>query len=207
MTRPCSVCGTPRVVSKGSRPEVVCHECRRARGLVPPSRTREAQREAQRRRRARLHLLNPPRVRVVLPRPCAGCTTEFKPNRNRARYCEACTAVRVWLYGPRPDRRLPLEELVPKRGDHRRRARRFGVAYEPINVRRVYVRDRWRCGLCGHKVDKRLKWPNRMCASLDHVVPMSLGGSHTYDNVHLAHWLCNTLKGTRGGGEQLALIG
>ena len=34
-----------------------------------------------------------------------------------------------------------------------------------------------------------------LCASLDHVVPLSLGGGHTRDNVQCAHWLCNSLRG------------
>lgn len=46
-----------------------------------------------------------------------------------------------------------------------------------------------------------------MCPSLDHVIPMSKGGAHSYANTQLAHWLCNVTKGNRGGGEQLARVG
>lgn len=31
--------------------------------------------------------------------------------------------------------------------------------------------------------------------SIDHVIPLSKGGTHTWDNVRLAHRICNTLKG------------
>ena len=29
----------------------------------------------------------------------------------------------------------------------------------------------------------------------DHVVPLSKGGDHTYENIRLACWACNTAKG------------
>lgn len=90
---------------------------------------------------------------------------------------------------------------------HRKRAKYFGVEYEPISRLKVCERDKWRCGICGKKVDKRLKWPHSMSATIDHIVPVYEGGGHIYVNVQCAHALCNIRKGRRGGGEQLALIG
>jgi 5-methylcytosine-specific restriction endonuclease McrA len=54
---------------------------------------------------------------------------------------------------------------------------------------------------------QRLKWPHPRAATLDHIVPMSCGGGHTYANTQCSHWQCNQLKLARGEGEQLALIG
>jgi 5-methylcytosine-specific restriction endonuclease McrA len=68
------------------------------------------------------------------------------------------------------------------------RAARHGVPYEPVNRLRVFERDRWICGLCGEPVD-------REDASLDHVVPMSRGGAHSYANTQCSHLLCNIRKG------------
>ncbi|MBO0881925.1 MAG: HNH endonuclease [Mycobacterium sp.] len=95
----------------------------------------------------------------------------------------------------------------PHRGSPRKRAEYFGVEYEQVDKRAVFVRDRWRCGICGEKVDKRLKRGHPRAASLDHMVPMSCGGGHTYANTQCAHWDCNVNKSNRGGGEQLALVG
>ena len=46
-----------------------------------------------------------------------------------------------------------------------------------------------------------------MSPSLDHVVPLSLSGAHTPENVRLAHVRCNTAKGNRGGEELRLLSG
>lgn len=61
----------------------------------------------------------------------------------------------------------------------------------------IFERDGWVCGLCDETVDKRLKYPDPKSASLDHVVPLSLGGPHTRANVQLAHFDCNVRKGNR----------
>jgi 5-methylcytosine-specific restriction endonuclease McrA len=68
---------------------------------------------------------------------------------------------------------------------------------ETIDPRRVYDRDAWRCGLCRLVIDDRLKFPDPMCATLDHVVPIARGGGHTYGNVQAAHLRCNNRKGVR----------
>lgn len=89
--------------------------------------------------------------------------------------------------------------------DHRGRARYYGVAYEPVDVQSVYERDGWRCGICRARIDRRKAWPDRMCASVDHIVPLSEGGSHTLSNVQAAHWQCNVDKGAGSRGSQLRM--
>jgi 5-methylcytosine-specific restriction endonuclease McrA len=87
------------------------------------------------------------------------------------------------------------------------RAQAYGVDYEPVNRLKVFERDGWRCGICGIPVDKTLRDRNPMMASLDHIMPMALGGGHTYINTQCSHLRCNIKKGHRITGDQLALIG
>jgi hypothetical protein len=94
------------------------------------------------------------------------------------------------------------------RGTYRRRARLFGVEYESINKRKVFDRDGWVCGICHGPIARKLEYPDPMSASLDHIVPLSLGGPHLWHNVQAAHLWCNIAKGNRDGcGSQLLLLG
>ncbi|MCP3810808.1 HNH endonuclease [Mycobacteriaceae bacterium Msp059] len=182
MKRPCSVCGTPRVVNANSRTDVVCHHCRRNGHSTRMSAadTRRRMRDYRRKQRGTSEL---PDVWK-----CLACGANVQRRNGPAgMYCKQCRE--------------------NTRGSHRKRARHYGVPYEPINPRAVFARDRWRCGICHHKVDLRLKHPHPRSASLDHIVPMAAGGGHVHTNVQCAHLICNVRKRERGSGEQLLLIG
>ena len=80
----------------------------------------------------------------------------------------------------------------------RERAKRT-TRIEPVSILRVAERDGWICGICGKKV-KRTEW------SMDHVVPLSKGGGHTYANIVLAHHLCNSRRGAGRLPVQASLL-
>jgi 5-methylcytosine-specific restriction endonuclease McrA len=77
------------------------------------------------------------------------------------------------------------------------RAKKLGLPYERISAEVVIVRDGWICGLCSCEIDREAVWPQPQSASIDHIIPVSRGGSHTYDNVQAAHLVCNLRKGNR----------
>lgn len=51
------------------------------------------------------------------------------------------------------------------------------------------------CALCGRVVDLSLRFPAPLSGSVDHVTPVSRGGSNELDNLQLAHLACNMRKG------------
>lgn len=53
------------------------------------------------------------------------------------------------------------------------------------------------CALCGMPLDKSLKYPNPMSVSIDHVIPVALGGRSTIDNLQATHLICNKVKGKK----------
>lgn len=91
---------------------------------------------------------------------------------------------------------------------HKHRALKYQTQVEPINDKRIFIRDGWICQICRQKVDKKLKYPNPKSASLDHIIPLSKGGTHTHNNVQLAHLKCNMEKyiNTLPQGEQVRLF-
>ena len=77
---------------------------------------------------------------------------------------------------------------------------------DTISLRELYERDEGICWLCGELCDYNDKeyrvsesghgylatGPNY--PSVDHIVPLSKGGTHTWSNVKLAHKRCNSKK-------------
>ena len=88
----------------------------------------------------------------------------------------------------------------------RKRALLKGVMVEKFKAEEIYERDGWICQLCHKKVNKKLRFPNPLSRSLDHIIPLSLGGTHERKNVQLTHYKCNVEIKT-GGIKQTRLIG
>lgn len=70
----------------------------------------------------------------------------------------------------------------------------------------IAQRDNYRCGICGGRVNMALRHPDPMCASIDHIVPLSARGTNDLPNLQLAHLRCNLAKGDRGDTQQLRLM-
>ena len=84
--------------------------------------------------------------------------------------------------------------------NQRRRALKLETQTELIYSIEIFERDKWICGICGKKVNSRIKFPNPKSASLDHVIPLSKGGTHTKTNVQCTHWGCNLCKNAHPSG-------
>lgn len=111
-----------------------------------------------------------------------------------------------------PDQRyaFPVDPEAKRKRDlakaKRRRAAQRRADAQNVDRTTVGERDGWRCGVCHRKVDCTLTYPHPMSQSLDHVVPLTEGGLHTYANTRITHLSCNLSRGRHGGGEQLALL-
>ena len=82
------------------------------------------------------------------------------------------------------------------------RARLREVQVEPVDPIKVFNRDGWRCQICGVKTprSKRGSITSR-APELDHIVPLSVGGEHSYKNTQCACRECNGKKGNKVYGQ------
>lgn len=63
--------------------------------------------------------------------------------------------------------------------------------------RSIYERDGWVCHLCGDECPREFDVNDRKSPTLDHLVPVSMGGSNESSNLKLACWSCNASRGNR----------
>lgn len=75
------------------------------------------------------------------------------------------------------------------------RARRFGATIvDYFDRSEVFERDSWICGICGEPTDAFASPFDPASATVDHIVPLSLGGEHSLVNAQCAHLGCNSAK-------------
>lgn len=70
----------------------------------------------------------------------------------------------------------------------KRRALAFGAFIEVVDKRSLYNLYEGLCGICGNPIEYA-------GVTIDHIIPLSRGGKHSYENCQLAHGLCNRRKG------------
>lgn len=138
----------------------------------------------------------------VAERRCRHCGSTFTAKKWQ-RLCDTCAGVA----------RLRAKQQARKRErakygkGWRKRAQAFGVLYERIDRILVFERDGWRCQICGCATPRRfLGKAKRRTPTLDHRIPLSCGGAHTYDNVQCVCSSCNSRKSNRSNVGQLPLF-
>jgi hypothetical protein len=119
-----------------------------------------------------------PSVRIPVPREqrqCRWCAAPFLVSANKERkYCSK------------------RHQLIAK--SRRRKAIIRNIGGELPSIWAIYERDKGRCWICRKKVPRTAVWPDRRCASLDHVIPITKGGRDEATNVRLAHVGCNSKR-------------
>ncbi len=130
---------------------------------------------------------------VKQPRQCAECMAVFTPvyGDKRRQFCS----------------RKCLRKKFKRIRKAQERARLCNARHEPVDPLKVFERDGWRCQLCKVATPRRLRGScDDRAPELDHIVPLSCGGEHSYRNTQCACRRCNGQKGAMPLG-QLRLIG
>ena len=132
------------------------------------------------------------RERVVeLTRPCSECGTPFYNINPVPLTCTPLCSRR------RRNRHLRLYRS--------KRLNESNIVDKDITVQKLFDKYDGICYLCGKKCDFNDKViteegytiVGKTYPSIEHVIPISKNGLHSWDNVNLAHHYCNTLKGSK----------
>lgn len=123
----------------------------------------------------------PAKVIQMQIRECTQCGAFFYDQSGRHKYCSKECAKRV------------QNAQSNRKKDFRRRVSKTEES-NSINLQALYKRDKGICWLCGKPCDMSLDGNDNYYPSIDHIIPIARGGKDRWDNVKLAHRICNTLK-------------
>lgn len=114
-----------------------------------------------------------------ISKKCIVCGNDFKTFNPKQKTC--CKECGKKLSYARKWHRIPKKQIADK----------------DITLEALYRRDSGVCYLCGKKCD----WDDKdgnivgpLYPSIDHLIPVSHGGFHAWDNIRLAHFACNVKK-------------
>lgn len=159
--------------------KILCENCRRLR-----------HEEEEKERLQRKHQKEEHRKRIAYKQQsflvCPECGGLFYDESGRRKYCSEKCALRV----------------MSRNNETRRRARAKEHPFDKgITLYYLYVRDKGKCYMCGRECDWNDSYykGNVFIAgdtypSIEHIVPLSKGGAHTWENIKLACRKCNYMK-------------
>ena len=86
--------------------------------------------------------------------------------------------------------------------NYRHRAKMYGCEYDSsVTLKRLVKRDGLLCAICGKICDwddhSWSEYSGPTYPSVDHIIPMSRGGGHIWNNVQVVHMICNSYKGNK----------
>lgn len=190
----CDVCGcTMRYAASALFKHVNCKQCKEIAKLSQKQEL-AAQREADRKAKAeaaeeRKRIQEQERAAMVRGVYCAVCGEMFQTTNPLRVTCSAeCGRKRANTRHTRnKDTRIPKDKRIDR-----------------IDLHDLFKRDDGVCHICG----KQCNWNDYTVTdttiiagnwypSVDHIVPVSLGGADAWDNVKLAHRICNSLRGNK----------
>lgn len=130
---------------------------------------------------SRLQLLRRWRARAETLCQCGHPIGWAKTKTVPAKDCAACTAAKA----------LETKKAYRKK----RKVAKRAATVETVHPLRVFMRDGWRCYLCGGMTDPTKRGslhPN--APEVEHIIPIAKGGEHSYANTACAHKKCNAAK-------------
>lgn len=126
------------------------------------------------------------KYKQITMKQCAVCGDMFLGGRKY--YCSDKCMKRIQSANHDTNRRIRLREQMVDNN---------------ISLEKLYVRDKGECYICGRACDWNdcIKGESFIAGgsypTIEHIVPLSRGGKHSWENIKLACFSCNTKKGTK----------
>lgn len=180
----CKTCGCEKDINFSrlrSNKDIRCLECFK----TETERKKKQEEESARRNRlmrAEERRINNIKGKQMFLRFCIDCGEALTTERERCTRCQ--------------------KSMKNKNKEVKRRAKiRSAMVDRDITLDKVFKKDKGRCHICGKVCDINdyivkdgAFIAGNYYPSIDHVIPLAKGGQHSWDNVKLAHRICNSLK-------------
>ncbi|MEV0174526.1 HNH endonuclease [Streptomyces sp. NPDC050803] len=132
-------------------------------------------------------------------RRCRGCDAALDP-ASQDDYCaDACRPAADAVI-PAFLTRTPAARIQSFRVTSAARALP-GTHFEDVDPLTVIEAADWRCELCGGDIPKEVDRYDPRAATVDHHMPLALGGHHVRGNMRAAHRRCNLSKNATHPGD------
>lgn len=208
VTIKCLRCGTTKEIQAYiiTRDGTACASCKRKkREEREEARKAEKEEKAKKSRELKETREAEHLRRLTAPHVCKRCGKTYtieqymksigtRYERNSG-YCSRACRDKAKAENDRRNRQRYRSEGKRHRCKHYTRAKKLGLpAEEGITLKKLIARDGATCAICGLACDCGGDFRGDLYPSIDHIVPLAKGGGHTWDNVQVAHRLCNSNK-------------
>ncbi|MCX5338538.1 HNH endonuclease [Streptomyces atratus] len=142
-------------------------------------------------RRLHTHLADTAQV-AWFSRRCQGCGTQLDPASQNDSCGEMCQPTAKSVV-PAFVTSTPAARINGFRATSASRALP-GTHFEDVDPLDIIEAADWRCELCGGEIPKKVDRYDPQAATVDHHMPLALGGHHVRINMRAAHRRCNLSK-------------
>ena len=188
----CTTCGTVITrswvaIRHSPHPKLNCPVCESIKAEQKKQERQVLREERKRRKKAEaFKRIKPYKGTQVIIKACEECGTLFTTTRELKIYCSTICQHRV-------ANRMSKDKRLSRIGRR--------LVDKDISLQRLYEKENGVCYLCGRSCNWNYYTfkdgtfiAGNDYPSVDHITPLSNGGSHSWDNVRLAHRLCNSRK-------------
>lgn len=126
-------------------------------------------------------------------RVCKECGTEFMTecgDKHSVFCCKACAD----KHERRAEHKTERHRIYMRGQKKQRKQQVARTDAGDVDFNSLFERDNGICQICGMDVHWVKHIDNNWDGTIDHIVPLSLGGEHSMDNCQLAHRVCNSIK-------------